>query len=172
MKRMLVAAAVLMASTAAAEEPTRAPEAVRQLEGCWTGRGEVMGKPVTIAVEARPVALGAMLTLDASSVATADPSDRYAAHLVFGGGKGAAEVIGFWSDSFGGSMTATGTGAVQADGFEISYRYADAAFVNRWRPAGDQLRWAIVARDAKGGEQPFASYALSRVQCPPAKSGQ
>lgn len=165
MKRTLVAVAVLMASTAAAEEPARAPDAVRQLEGCWTGRGEVMGKPVTIAVEARPVALGAILTLDASSVATADPSDRYAAHLVFGGGKGADEVIGFWSDSFGGSMTATGTGSVQPAGFDISYRYSDAEFVNRWRPAGEQLGWTIIARDAKGGEQPFASYDMHRVPC-------
>ena len=165
MKRMLVAAAVLMASTAAAEEPARAPEAVRQLEGCWTGRGEVMGKPVTIAVEARPVALGAILTLDANSVATADPSDRYAAHLVFGGGKGPAEVIGFWSDSFGGSMTATGTGSAQAGGFDISYPYSDAAFVNRWRLSGDQLRWMIVARNRKGEEQPFAAYNMHRIPC-------
>ncbi|MBB3911064.1 hypothetical protein [Sphingomonas desiccabilis] len=159
-----MATAIWMASAAAAEEPARAPDAVRQLEGCWQGRGEVMGKPVTIAVEARPVALGAMLALDASSVAIDDPSDRYAAHLVLGGGKGSADVIGFWSDSFGGTMTAIGSGTLRANGFDIGYRYGEATFLNGWQVAGERLRWEIVAQE-KGTSQAFASYVLTRAAC-------
>jgi hypothetical protein len=168
MKQISWIVALLIAPVAAAEEPASAPAAVRPLEGCWRGTGSVMGKPVTIAMEARPVALGAILTVDADSVATADAADRYAAHLVFGNGKEPTEVSGFWSDSFGGNFTATGTGAATAGGFDISYRYPDAEFVNRWRIAGDQLGWTIVARDEKGKEQPFASYTLRRAQCPAA----
>ncbi|MCC2975527.1 hypothetical protein LK533_02415 [Sphingomonas sp. PL-96] len=165
MKRMVLAWAAF-ASCAAAEEPARAPDAVRQLEGCWQGTGSVLDKPVTIALEVRPVALGAMMAVDARSVATSDPADRYAAHLLFGGGKDAGQVTGFWSDSFGGSMTATGLGSARADGFEIAYRYSDAMFVNRWRIAGEELGWTILARDVQGKEQPFATYALRRVSCP------
>jgi hypothetical protein len=166
MKQIVWCVALLVAPAAAAEEPATAPVAVRPLEGCWRGTGSVMGKPVTTVMEARPVALGAMLVVDADSVATTDAADRYAAHLVFGSGKAPADVIGFWSDSFGGNFTATGAGAATSGGFDISYRYPDAEFVNRWRIAGDQLGWTIVARDEKGKEQPFASYTLRRAQCP------
>jgi hypothetical protein len=165
MKRMVLVAAALIAPVVAAEEPARAPDAVRRLEGCWQGVGEVIGKPVTIAVRARPVALGAMMALDADSVAIANPSDRYAAHLVLGGGKETRAVTGFWSDSFGGTMTATGNGTAQADGFDISYLYSDAEFVNRWRISGEQLAWTIFARDKAGRDALFARYRLKRENC-------
>jgi hypothetical protein len=165
MKRIMLLAAVLFAPGVAAEEPARAPDAVRRVEGCWEGAGEVMGKPVKIAVKARLVALGAMLALDADSVAIANPSDRYAAHLLFGGGKEAGEVAGFWSDSFGGNMTATGSGTAHADGFDIAYPYSDAKFVNRWRFSGEQLAWTIIARDNNGRETPFAGYRLRPMAC-------
>lgn len=164
MKRVLVGMALLMSAPVAAQESTPVPQAVRQLEGCWRGAGTVMDKPVTVALSAHPIVLGAMLAVDADSVATADPSDRYVAHLLFGGGKDAAAVTGFWSDSFGGTMTATGSGTVRADGFEIGYRYGDAMFVNRWQVAGDRLRWEIVAQE-NGKSQAFASYALEHVAC-------
>lgn len=41
-----------------------------------------MGKAVRINVRAYPIALGAMFALDADSVASADASDVYAAHIV------------------------------------------------------------------------------------------
>lgn len=161
------------AGAARAEDPPPAPvpAEVRALEGCWRGAGEVMGKTVEITLAVRPVALGTMLTVDADSRAKADPKDRYAAHLVFGG-RGAAPkdgeptgVSGFWSDSFGGDFTAVGQGAAQPGGFDIAYAYPDASFVNRWRREGDRLTWTIVA---EGGAKaaPFARYELARSTCP------
>lgn len=156
-----------------AEDPPPAPvpAEVRALEGCWRGAGEVMGKPVEIVLSARPVALGTMLTVDTDSRAKADPSDRYAAHLVFGG-RGAPPkdrpstgVSGFWSDSFGGDFTAVGQGAAQAGGFDIAYAYPDASFVNRWRLEGTKLSWSIVAKSG-AKEQSFAHYELNRATCP------
>jgi hypothetical protein len=137
-----IALMIVPCSAWAAEPGTpQVPEQVRALAGCWEGRGAVMDKPVTLAIAARPIADDALLSLDAYSVAVADASDRYAAHLVFGGtadtGKGT--ISGFWSDSFGGAYTATGQGEGTADGFDITYAYPDTAFVNRWRIAGDQL---------------------------------
>jgi hypothetical protein len=162
-----------MAGAAWADDPPPAPvpAEVRALEGCWRGAGEVMGKAVEITLAARPVALGTMLTVDADSRAKADPKDRYAAHLVFGG-RGAAPkdgppngVSGFWSDSFGGDFTAVGQGATQPGGFDIAYAYPDASFLNRWRRDGDRLTWTIVAR-SEAKEAPFARYDLARTNCP------
>lgn len=162
-----------MAGAAWADDPPPAPvpAEVRALEGCWRGAGEVMGKAVEITLAARPVALGTMLTVDADSHATADPKDRYAAHLVLGG-KGAAPkdgpatgISGFWSDSFGGDFTAVGQGAALPGGFDVAYAYPDATFVNRWRREGDRLTWTIVAKSG-AKEAPFARYALARSACP------
>ena len=151
--------------------PAPVPAEVRALEGCWRGAGEVMGKPVEITLAARPVALGTMLAVDTESRAKADPKDRYAAHLVFGG-RGAAPgdgsssgVSGFWSDSFGGDFTATGKGETAPGGFDIAYAYPDASFVNRWRRDGERLTWTIVARSGAKAA-PFARYDLSRSACP------
>jgi hypothetical protein len=146
-----IALMIVPCSAWAAEPGTpQVPEQVRALAGCWEGRGAVMDKPVTLAIAARPIADDALLSLDAYSVAVA---------------KGT--ISGFWSDSFGGAYTATGKGEGTADGFDITYAYPDTAFVNRWRIAGDQLTWRIVALNAKGAEQPFASYALRKAACKP-----
>lgn len=166
-------ALVAMTGVARAEDPPPAPipTAVKALEGCWRGSGDVMGKPVEIALAVKPVALGTALTVDADSRAKADPADRYAAHLVLAG-RGpapkdgpASGVSGFWADSFGGDFTAIGRGEAVPGGFDITYPYPDAAFVNRWRLDGGKLSWSIVAR-ADGKDAPFAAYALSRVACP------
>jgi hypothetical protein len=170
----VLAAAMLIGAPALAQDdppPAPVPVQVRALEGCWTGAGAVLGKAVTLALTARPITEGTMFLVEAQSHAVADPKDRYAAHLVFGG-KGpapksgeATAVSGFWIDSFGGDFTATGAGAAAADGFEIAYAYPDASFVNRWRRTGETLSWTIMAKTAKA-ENAFAHYDLKRTACP------
>lgn len=145
------------------------PAAVRALQGCWQGDGVVLGKPVTIALRAAPLLLDSMVVIDADSAAKADATDRYQAHLLFGGtdagpgGRGKA-ISSFWADSFGGSFTATGTGDARDDGFEVDYRYPDANFVNRWRLQEGKLSWTIVSKNA-AGEKPFARYDLKPAPC-------
>ena len=151
---------------------TPVPPSVASLKGCWEGRGEVMGKAVTVSVSGKPLVQEAMFGLDAESSALADTQDRYSAHLIFGGASKQAgttpdRVVGFWADSFGGGFSALGRGESVPGGFDITYQYADNAFVNRWRLTGDRLSWVILTRDAKGVEGPFASYSLSRTVCPP-----
>ena len=162
-----------MTGAARAEDPSPAPipASVKALEGCWRGTGDVMGKAVDITLAVRPAGLGTLLTVDADSHAKADPADRYAAHLVLAGRGPAPKVgpatgvSGFWADSFGGDFTAVGKGEAVSGGFDITYPYPDAAFVNRWRLDGDKLSWSIVAR-ASGKDSPFAAYALTRAACP------
>ncbi len=167
----LAALLALASGSALAQDPPSAPlpTQVKVLEGCWRGTGEVMGKPVTLTLSAKPVALGAMFLIEAQSQAKADPSDRYAAHLVLGAraanGGFPATLTGYWADSFGGDFTATGAGAVREDGFEIAYAYPPSSFLNRWTLAGDKLEWRITARDGDK-EQAFASYQATRVTCP------
>jgi hypothetical protein len=160
-------AAVLSTSAAQAAEAgaTAVPAEIGALAGCWTGKGEVMGKAVSIALTAKPVALGALFTIDTDSSALADPADRYAAHLTFGGAK-ADSITGYWADSFGGDYTATGKGTPRPGGFDMTYDYGANAFVNRWRIEGEELSWQIVAQSKGGAEKPFASYRLQRTDCP------
>lgn len=162
---------VVAGAAQAAEDPPPIPPPVevRALSGCWKGEGTVMGKPVTIALAAAPVVGGAMMLVQADSAAKADPSDTYAAHLLFGGGKTrageTAAIVGLWADSFGGDGASQGAGRVTADGFEVSYPYGEAAFVNRWVRSGEHLGWSIVMRGAGGKEQAFARYELVQAVC-------
>ncbi|WP_066685686.1 hypothetical protein [Caulobacter sp. CCH9-E1] len=174
MRALLADVALLgMTGTARAEDPPPAPipVAVKALEGCWRGAGEVMGKPVDITLAVKPAGLGTLVTVDADSRAKADPADRYAAHLILAGRGPAPKdgpatgVSGFWADSFGGDFTAVGKGEAVPGGFDITYPYPDAAFVNRWRLDGGKLSWSIVAR-AGDKDAPFAAYAMTRVACP------
>jgi hypothetical protein len=167
----LAVLASLIAGPALADDASAPlPAQVKALEGCWRGEGEVMGKPVTLILSAKPVALGAMVVIETESQAKADPADRYAAHLLLGGRTAKADnpatISGFWADSFGGDYTATGLGAPREHGFEIAYAYPDASFVNRWTVLGDQLEWRIVAQAGARPEKPFARYALTRAACP------
>lgn len=161
------------AAPALAQDPAPAmvPAAVRALEGCWRGEGVVMDKPVVITLNARPITEGTMFLVETSSQAKADPADRYAAHLVFGG-RGAPPKTGeasaisaFWIDSFGGDYTATGAGSAGKTGFEVAYAYPEATFINRWTQTPDRLTWVIVAKSGAAPEQVFASYALMRTTC-------
>lgn len=156
----------------AAEAPLM-PASLQAIDGCWTGEGRVMGKPVTMAIRARRVALDALMIVDAQSRAIDDPADRYAAHLTLGasssGGKRAQALLaGYWADSFGGGYAAAGRGVVRGDGFDIAYAYPDATFVNRWRLQEQTLRWAIAARSSDGAEKPFADYLVRKIACPKA----
>ncbi|MFN3557847.1 MAG: hypothetical protein ACK4UQ_01075 [Brevundimonas sp.] len=165
------AAALLGAAPARAQEPGAAPVPieVKAIAGCWRGEGQVMGKPVAITLTAGPAAEDALFIVDSASQATGDPADRHAAHLIFGGKTATpagGTIFGFWSDSFGGDYTAIGSGAATPGGFEVSYAYPDARFINRWSVAGDRLSWRIVAADAEGVEADFADYALTRADCP------
>jgi hypothetical protein len=162
-----------LAAGSAVQEPGAAavPSQVTALAGCWQGAGAVMGKPVTIHLAARTIADGALFLIETDSEATADPADRYAAHLIFGGKsapEGAAETISaFWADSFGGDYTATGAGAPTADGFEVAYAYPDARFINRWALGTAGLKWSITMKDGAGAEAVFAAYQLTRTACAP-----
>ena len=143
------------------------PAGVALISGCWRGDGTVEGKPVTMTIAARPAALEALLVVEAESEAVADPSDRYAAHLVFAGdGKPGGGVTGFWADSFGGGFTAEGRGKAGPDGFDITYDYPDGAFINEWRVLANRLQWRIIARGSKGSVSVFASYVLTQSRLP------
>jgi hypothetical protein len=81
------AAVIAVSSVATAAEPgvVPVPFTVRALEGCWSGSGHVMGKPVTTMLSAKPIVQDALFVIDAASVSKDDASDRYSAHLIFGG---------------------------------------------------------------------------------------
>ena len=166
-----VAANFFVVAAAGAAQPGAAPipNGVVAINGCWRGEGNAVGK-VFVALDAKPILQGAMFRVDVESSAIADPKDRYSAHLIFGSADQRADrrgddIVGFWADSFGGAYTALGRGKSHADGFDMTYPYPDATFVNRWRLSVDRLTWTIFARDRGGAERPFADYAMNRVLC-------
>lgn len=157
------------AMTFAAQEEGSAPvpAALAAFEGCWAGTGHVMGKPVVTTLNVKPIALGALKVFDASSTAVEDAGDRYEAHVIVGGTATREDgVKSYFADSFGGDYTALGEGQVSADGFEVTYRYPTALFVNRWTAAPTKAEWTIVTRDGDGTEAVFAAYDLTRRACP------
>lgn len=160
-----VLALLLLPVAASAQDAPKIPPAVAAIGGCWQGEGAVMGKPVTLKLTVYPIVEGAMFAIDADSVATADPKDRYAAHLLFGDGGKDGAIFGYWADSFGPAYTATGKGAPTADGFAITYPYPDADFVNQWRLHDGDLSWQITAKDKAGKEEVFARYTLRHASC-------
>lgn len=168
---LIVLCGVVVAPAHAAEPGTPAvPAAVRMIEGCWRGEGEVLGKRTLVTLRARQIVERAMDLVEVESVAADDAADRYAAHLLFagagpGGGASGDRIWSFWADSFGASYTAVGEGSARADGFDVDYRYPEDVFVNRWRLTRGALRWTIVSRAARGPEKPFASYVLRRAPC-------
>ena len=165
--------AVLWAGVAAAQMPTSAPipRPVAALEGCWRGTGEAVGKHVAVALAVRRILDRAMVSVDVESHTLGNDQDRYSAHLVFGGLEPAQavtkdDVVAFWSDTFGGAYAVMGRGRSLRDGFDVTYNYPDATFVNRWRLEQRGLRWVIVQRDHTGAEKPFATYSLTSAPCP------
>ena len=174
MRALLAGVALLgMTGTARAEDPPPAPipVAVKALEGCWRGAGEVMGKPVDITLAVKPAGLGTLVTVDADSRAKADPADRYAAHLTLAGRGPAPKdgpatgVSGFGPTASAATSPPSARARRSPGGFDITYPYPDAAFVNRWRLDGGKLSWSIVAR-AGDKDAPFAAYVMTRLACP------
>lgn len=166
MKTLLGAAlALLLPLSASAQDFSKIPLTMFALSGCWQGEGEVRGKPVTLTLTAYPTLERTMFAIDATSAATADAEDRYAAHLLFGAVGEDGGIAGLWADSFGAAYTATGKGALTGDGFTITYAYPDAAFVNRWRKHDGTLEWQITAKDKAGKETVFAHYTLRDTKC-------
>lgn len=149
------------------------PSQVQGLSGCWQGDGTVMKKPVWIHLAAKPIVLGAMLAIDATSTAKNDKSDRYAAHLLFGAGPETTPhpnaqhpVSAFWADSFGGTFAVTGSGITLPDGFDIVYHYPQQTFLNQWRKQGNHLTWEIFTMSSGSVPQRlFAQYRLQSTPC-------
>lgn len=157
--------ALLLPLSASAEDYSKIPLTMFAMSGCWQGQGEVRGKPVTLTLTAYPTLERTMFAIDVTSVAAADPKDRYAAHLLFGAVGEDGGIAGLWADSFGAAYTATGKGALQGDGFMITYAYPDADFVNRWHKRDHALEWQITAKDKAGKETVFAHYTLRETKC-------
>jgi hypothetical protein len=145
------------------------PAHVTSLVGCWQGSGEVMDKPVRTQLNARSITQGAHVVIEADSQAVADAKDTYSAHILIGATASTdhrpAGLSSYFVDSFGGDASAMGTGHDTADGFEVTYRYGEIDFINRWTAGATTLSWAIVMKGADGTEQPFARYVFEPTAC-------
>ena len=86
------------ATLAHAQSVENRPTLLQQLDGSWTMSGDVRGKPVTYALEAKPGLLGAFTELRMQDVQV---PPHYAANVYLGYDQPTKTVIVHWMDSTG-----------------------------------------------------------------------
>ncbi|WP_448662766.1 hypothetical protein ACG3SL_19265 [Sphingomonas sp. CJ20] len=146
---------------AAPIRPDPAAGALSGLTGCWDAPGQVMGKPVRMAVRGS-WRLGERYIL--VEMHGLDPADPYDAAIVMGGHDG-DKLAGWWMDSFGAGYSAAGKGAVTNGVLEIDYAYPDAGYRNRLERKGKGWHWTITERKPDGSTRAFAAYDLTPTPC-------
>ena len=147
--------------TAAAAADTR-PDILRQLDGVWTMKGDVRGKPVTYRMVATPALQGTFTEL---RMKDAEVPARYEATVFLGYDAGTKTVIAHWMDSFGAKYSVPhGTGDTAGNVVTFTIPYPDGPFRNTWRfdPATSSWQFALEAAQADGSWKHFARYAVTR----------
>lgn len=148
---------------AAAAQQTPGLRAVDGLTGCWKAPGQVRGKVATSVARGSWRLGGRYLMLQLRSTT---PKRPYEAAIVYGAGEKPNEIGSFWMDTFGGLYSPSlGAGEIAADGFQQTYRFPDALYVNSFRRRGHGWRWTITEQATGKPEKLFAQYELTPTSC-------
>lgn len=155
---------MLILLLAAAATPSNfVPRAVAGLSGCWTVRGEVRGKDATSVARGEWHLGRRYFTLHLRSV---PPVELYEAAITFGAGEKPGQIGSFWMDTFGGLYEPSlGLGTVDADGFDLDYRFPDAVYRNRFTHRAKGWEWTIVEQSPGKPDKLFADYHLTPTSC-------
>ena len=152
---------------------TAAPKAVglsrlASLEGCWQVQGQVRGKDAASIAKGEWHLGGRYFTLHLRAT-TEHP---YEAAITFGAGETSDDIGSIWSDTFGGLYEPSlGLGGLVQGGFEQTYRFPDALYVNRFEITTSGWHWTIVERAPGKPDKLFAEYRLSKRRCAGMKFG-
>lgn len=153
---------LLAVAVAAAAPNTLGLSSLAGLEGCWRVQGQVRGKDAASIARGEWHLGGRYFTLHLRAV-TKQP---YEAAITFGAGKNADEIGSIWSDTFGGLYEPSlGLGSAVQGGFEQTYRFPDALYVNRFERTANGWHWTIVERAPRKSEKLFAEYRLAKSGC-------
>ena len=145
-----------------APPPVPRPALLAALDGRWIMRGDVMGEPVTYALEAGPTLGGSFTELHMTDVQ--DPP-QYEARVFIGVAPDDGTVIAHWLDSFGAKFSVPhGTGAITGNTVQFTIAYADGPFRDTLAYDPDQDSWTLVieASQPGGAWRHFARYDIRR----------
>ncbi len=140
------------------------PSLLAALDGRWTMRGDVMGKPVTYDLEAGPVLGGAFTELHMKDVS--DPP-QYEAQVFLGFDRESGTLIAHWLDRFGALASIPhGTGGIHGNRVRFIVPYEKTCFRDTLDYDETKGSWRLVieAGDGEGGWKHFAGYEIVRKE--------
>ncbi len=148
-----------------AEEHPHIPERpaiISQLDGKWRMTGDVMGKPVTYAMEARPVLQGAFTEIHMKDVQV---PPEYEARVFIGYDSDSKTVIAHWMDSFGARYSIPhGSGTITENSIRFVIPYQGGSFRDSFSYDQGKGIWKlqIEAEQPDGSWKHFAHYDITR----------
>ena len=169
--RGVLAATALLASmcpgaaSASAQEPVVAgrPALLAALEGKWTMRGDVRGKPVTYAMEARPVLQDKFVELHMRDVGV---SSEYEARVFIGVDPATGTVIAHWMDNHGAQASIPhATGHIAGDTLQFTFPYKSGQFRDTFTYDRAAASWVFLleAQGKDGSWKHFARYQVEKA---------
>ena len=168
MRRLAVLAMLFLASSLAAraqvitlrEDPR--PPLLKQLDGEWLMKGDVLGKPVTYLLVAGPTLRARFTELHMRD--TAEPP-QYEARVFLGVDAENGELIVHWMDDFGARYSIPhGTGRIDGSILQFTFPYADGPFRDTFEFDQRNGTWhfRIEAGQPDGSWKHFARYEIRR----------
>lgn len=140
------------------------PALMKQLDGRWHGKGNVMGDSVVYLITGKPI-LNTMFT-EIHMVDVNDPP-QYEALVFIGYDSVSKNVFAHWLDSFGGAFSVPhGTGTIRDTKIEFSIPYPTSTFRDTFTFDRKTETWKILINsqiDSLTWSQ-FASYELTKIK--------
>ena len=164
---LAIALAICVAPMAPAQAadavPTARPALLTALEGKWTMRGDVRGKPVTYAMQAQPTLQGKFVELHMRDVQV--PA-QYEARVFIGVDAATGAVITHWMDNHGAENSIPhATGQIVGDTLQFTFAYKHAPFRNTFtynRAAGSWV-FVLESQQPDGSWKHFARYQVEKA---------
>jgi hypothetical protein len=156
-----LAACASQSGPAAARGDPR-PALLASLDGDWTMTGDVLGKPVTYRLVARPVLGSAFTELHMKDVKV--PA-QYEARVFIGYDKESGQIIVHWLDKFGGRYSIPhATGTLAGNTLQFQFAYADGPFRDTFTfdPARRTWSFLLESSERAGEWKHFARYEVKR----------
>lgn len=138
------------------------PDLFQKLDGRWTMSGDVRGKPVVYALEARPALSGAFTVLHMQDVQV---PPQYAADVYLGYDPATKAVIVHWMDSFGAKYSVPhGLGELGENVIQFTIPYEGGAFRDTFtfEPASGSWIFILESHQPDGSWKHFAKYKVVR----------
>lgn len=138
------------------------PPLLKQLDGEWIMKGDVLGKPVEYLLVAGPTLRARFTELHMRDLA--EPP-QYEARVFLGVDAENGDLIAHWMDDFGARYSIPhGTGRIEGATLQFTFPYADGPFRDTFEfvPSNGTWSFRIEAGQPDGSWKHFARYEIRR----------